>query len=209
MHRFLRPATPAVDRHLVSLTAPSSFAAEQYQGLRLTIERLARTREMRVVAVSSPAAGDGKTVTAINLAGALARGTADRVLLIDGDLRRPSVARQLGVPDATIGLADALLTDGVFAQCADPNRVPSVSVKDPEHWELDLGPAAGPWRRLDPGIYERSFTQGVVVANLGRGAYRHTGGDGRTRTIPAHDALIAQTKNASGPLVPWITTSNR
>jgi capsular exopolysaccharide synthesis family protein len=113
MHRFLKPAAPVVDRHLVSLTAPSSFAAEQYQGLRLTIERLARTREMRVVAISSPAAGDGKTVTAINLAGALARGTADRVLLIDGDLRRPSVARQLGVPDGTVGLADALLSDGV------------------------------------------------------------------------------------------------
>jgi len=97
-----------LDTHLVSLTAPASFAAEQYQGLRLTIERLARGREVRVMAISSPAAGDGKTVTAINLAGALARGSDDRVLLIDADLRRPSVARQLGISDAQIGLADAL-----------------------------------------------------------------------------------------------------
>jgi succinoglycan biosynthesis transport protein ExoP len=95
------------DSHLVSLTAPSSFAAEQYQGLRLTLERLARTREAKVFAVTSPAAGDGKTVTAINLAGALARGTGSRVLLIDADLRRPTVARQLDI-DTDRGLADAL-----------------------------------------------------------------------------------------------------
>lgn len=100
-----------LDTHLVSLTAPASFAAEQYQGLRLTVERLARSRDVKVIAISSPAAGDGKTVTAINLAGALARGSDDRVLLIDADLRRPSVARQLGITDAEVGLADAL-SDG-------------------------------------------------------------------------------------------------
>ena len=97
-----------LDTHLVSLTSPASFAAEQYQGLRLTVERLARSRDVKVIAISSPAAGDGKTVTAINLAGALARGSDDRVLLIDADLRRPSVARQLGMTDAQVGLADAL-----------------------------------------------------------------------------------------------------
>src|SRR5262245_23428674 len=98
-----------LDTHLVSLTAPSSFAAEQYQGLRLTLERLTRVRDAQVIAISSPAAGDGKTVTAINLAGALARGSSDRVLLIDADLRRPSIAKQLSIPDGTPGLADALL----------------------------------------------------------------------------------------------------
>ena len=100
--------TQTPDTQLVSLTAPASFAAEQYQGLRLAVERLARTREARVIAVSSPAAGDGKTVTAINLAGALARGSSARVLLIDADLRRPAVAKQIGLEDAEVGLADAL-----------------------------------------------------------------------------------------------------
>jgi capsular exopolysaccharide synthesis family protein len=100
-----------IDSHLVSLTNPASFAAEQYQGLRLTVERLARSREAQVIAVTSPAAGEGKTVTAINLAGALARGSDARVLLIDADLRRPSVAKTLGLLDGhTNGLAD-LITD--------------------------------------------------------------------------------------------------
>ena len=96
------------DRRLVSLNAPASFAAEQYQGLRLTIERLARTRELRMIAISSPAAGDGKTVTAINLAGALASGSDEPVLLIDADLRRPSVAPLFGIRDTAPGLADIL-----------------------------------------------------------------------------------------------------
>ena len=99
---------PIPDKHLVSLVAPASFAAEQYQGLRLTVERIARAREVKVIAISSPAAGDGKTVTAINLAGALARGSDERVLLMDADLRRPSVATQLGIADAEVGMADAL-----------------------------------------------------------------------------------------------------
>jgi protein-tyrosine kinase len=121
-----------LDTHLVSLTAPASFAAEQYQGLRLTIERLARGREVRVIAISSPAAGDGKTVTAINLAGALARGSDDRVLLIDADLRRPSVARQLGIADGHLGLADALSSGNT--------RVVDV-VKRLDAYNLDVIPA--------------------------------------------------------------------
>jgi len=124
-----------LDSHLVSLTAPASFAAEQYQGLRLTIERLARAREVKVIAISSPAAGDGKTVTAINLAGALARGSDDRVLLIDADLRRPSVARQLGITDAPVGLADALSDDR--ASVADV-------VRRLDAYNLDVIPAGTP-----------------------------------------------------------------
>jgi succinoglycan biosynthesis transport protein ExoP len=91
---------------LVSLTNPASFAAEQYQNLRLKIERLRQTRDLRVIAVTSPGAADGKTVTSINLAGALARGAASRVLLIDADLRRPEVANQLRLGKEGFGFAD-------------------------------------------------------------------------------------------------------
>ena len=82
-----------------ALAPPGSFAAEQYQNLRLKVERLQQARGVRVVAVTSPGVSDGKTVTSINLAAALARGPAARVLLIDADLRRPAVGRQLGLSD--------------------------------------------------------------------------------------------------------------
>ena len=98
-----------LDPHLVALTSPGSFAAEQYQGLRLTIERLRRGRPLQVIAVTSPAAGEGKTLTAINLAGALARGgDGARVLLIDADLRRPAVARQLSIDESARGLTEVV-----------------------------------------------------------------------------------------------------
>jgi len=102
-------AKTQLDPHLVALTSPGSFAAEQYQGLRLTIERLRRGRTLQVIAVTSPAAGEGKTLTAINLAAALARGADDaRVLLVDADLRRPAVAKQLALDEFSQGLTEAV-----------------------------------------------------------------------------------------------------
>ena len=97
---------PGLDDTLVSLRAPASFAAEQYQALRLQVERLRAVRDVRVLAISSPGLGDGKTVTAINLAAAHAE--SERVLLIDADLRRPSIGSQLRLTESGPGLADAL-----------------------------------------------------------------------------------------------------
>src|SRR5262245_59968047 len=89
-----------IDRHLVSVTAPMSMEAEQYQTLRLKIERFQRERDVKVVAVTSPGARDGKSVTAINLAAALARGAQAKVLLIEADVRRPAMSRYLGLNGA-------------------------------------------------------------------------------------------------------------
>ena len=91
-----------------TVAPPGTFAAEQYQNLRLSVERLQQSRGVRVVAVTSPGTNDGKTLTSINLAAALARGPGARVLLVDADLRRPSVASQLGVLDDGAGLASVL-----------------------------------------------------------------------------------------------------
>lgn len=100
----------AVDDHLVSLIAPAAFEAEQYRALRHTVEQLHKTRDLRIVAVSSPGVGDGKSITAINLAGALAQAPDARVLLVDADLRRPSLAGllALGGSDGP-GLVNAIL----------------------------------------------------------------------------------------------------
>jgi capsular exopolysaccharide synthesis family protein len=87
----------SIDRRLVSVTAQGSMEAEQYQALRIKLERMARARDLKTIAITSPGARDGKTVTAINVAGALARGSMARVLLIEGDVRRPAVGRYLGL----------------------------------------------------------------------------------------------------------------
>jgi capsular exopolysaccharide synthesis family protein len=111
----LDDALVGLDPHLVSLVTPATFEAEQYRALRHMIEELHAASGLAVVAVSSPSVGDGKTITAINLAGALAQSPDARVLLIDADLRRPSVAEHLDLgvspsPGLVAALVDRTLT---------------------------------------------------------------------------------------------------
>ena len=124
--------TNRIDSHLVTLTAPDTFAAERYQGLRLKIEQMRQSKTMTVIAITSPGAGDGKTVTSINLAGVLARDSNLRVLLIDADLRRSSVSAQLGLDTGAPGLAD------LIARSPKPL---SALIKHPEVCGFDLLPA--------------------------------------------------------------------
>src|SRR6185295_16605531 len=102
------------------------------------IERLRQTRDLRVIAVTSPGASDGKTLTSINLAGALARGASARVLLIDGDLRRPEIAKQLHLDENGNGFADLVTTGTMeFAQAIRPMDTFNVDV-------MPSGVVAGP-----------------------------------------------------------------
>lgn len=104
-----------LDPCLVSFVAPDSFAADQYRVLRQLVERLrGERRHSCIVAVSSPSTGDGKTTTALNLAGVLAQVASARVLLIDADLRCPRVLERLGQSQrANRGLAEAVLSPRV------------------------------------------------------------------------------------------------
>lgn len=115
---FRRPPRPSgpveipqgVDDHLVSLVNPAGFEAEQYRALRYMIEQRHRTDGLSIIAVSSAATGDGKTITSLNLAGALAQASEGRVLLVEADLRRPAVGELFGVaPGSHRGLVDAIL----------------------------------------------------------------------------------------------------
>jgi len=102
-----------LDKRLVTVSAAASSEAERYQTLRLRVEHLHRTRDVRVIAITSPGAKDGKTLTALNLASALTSGSDARVLLIEADLRRPMVGTYLGLNGNTPpGLADLVLDPG-------------------------------------------------------------------------------------------------
>jgi succinoglycan biosynthesis transport protein ExoP len=124
--------TNRIDKRLVTLTAPDTFAAERYQGLRIRLEQMRQNGALNVIAITSPGAGDGKTLTSINLAGVLARESDARVLLIDADLRRPSVGEQLGVPAGSPGFADLI---------AGTKKELSGLVKRPEPCRFDVLPA--------------------------------------------------------------------
>ena len=99
---------PTFDGRLVAAIAPQSPAAERYRLLLTRIKHAELGRSMRSIIVTSPAKGDGKSLTAANLALTMAQEFHQRVLLLDGDLRRPSVAKLLGLPDGP-GLTEILL----------------------------------------------------------------------------------------------------
>lgn len=86
-----------VESHLVALHTPDAFETEQYRLLAQQIEQMHKSNGLRVLAVSSPSMGDGKTTTTINLAGVLSQTPGMRVLLIETDLRCPSVSLLLGL----------------------------------------------------------------------------------------------------------------
>lgn len=92
---------------LVVAAAPSSPAAEQYRLLRTRLEGLDRTGRSQLLIVSSPGVGEGKTTTSTNLALSMAE-ESRKVVLVEADLRRPSLARLFGLPDEP-GLIDVLV----------------------------------------------------------------------------------------------------
>ena len=84
-----------------------TFATEQLRTLRSRLYQARESRPLKTVLVTSAMPGEGKTFVCANLAYAFARQTDRRILLIDADLRSPSLHRLLGAP-AELGLASYL-----------------------------------------------------------------------------------------------------
>jgi protein-tyrosine kinase len=93
--------------HLVTAASSAGIAAEQYRALRTRIVN-ADHRSSNVVLVTSPGRGEGKSVTAANLALTMAQEYQRRACIVDADLRAPQIARLFGLPDGP-GLSDVLL----------------------------------------------------------------------------------------------------
>ncbi len=97
-----------LDPRLIAALAPASLAAEQFRSLRARLRRAENGRQTRTIAITSPGKGDGKSLTAANLALTMSQEFQQRVLLLDGDLRRPSVHLLFGLREGP-GLSDVLV----------------------------------------------------------------------------------------------------
>jgi protein-tyrosine kinase len=104
----LDPATLRKNRVIYGDADRQGLAA--YKLLRTQVMQRMAARDWNVLAITSPAVGDGKTVTSINLAISLARELHRTVLLVDMDLRNPSVGRYFGLAPEK-GISDYLLGD--------------------------------------------------------------------------------------------------
>jgi succinoglycan biosynthesis transport protein ExoP len=123
----LIPKFATNETELVVAAAPSAPAAEAFRTLRTSVKFLSVDREVRVVQVSSPSPGEGKTVTAVNLAAVFAQ-AGDRVVLVGADLRRPRAEEILGVP-LIPGLTGVLIGEIALPQAIRAvDGVPNLSV---------------------------------------------------------------------------------
>ena len=113
---------------LVMYGAPHTPLAEAFRQLRTNVQFTDVDREHKVILVTSATDGEGRSTTVCNLGLALAEaGTS--VVVVDADLRKPAVARCLGV-DGGIGLTDVLV-----------NRVPLERALQPIAPALDVLPS--------------------------------------------------------------------
>ena len=118
-------------RSLVT-TASTAPVAEAYRSLRTSVQLLGVDRPLRVIQVTSANSGDGKTTTVASLAVMLAN-LGQRVVVVDGDMRRARLHELFGTPNAT-GLAAVLAGTATVDEVLLP--VPGV-----EHlWLLPAGP---------------------------------------------------------------------
>lgn len=95
---------------LVFLTDPEGLAAEKFRFLGVRMRQLQQSRPIKKVLVTSTIAEEGKSLVSANLAGVLARRKRQKVLLIEGDLRRPVLARRFGLGKQD-GLTEWLRSD--------------------------------------------------------------------------------------------------
>ncbi|HLH42999.1 MAG TPA: CpsD/CapB family tyrosine-protein kinase [Bryobacteraceae bacterium] len=100
------PLALAAASPLLPFENPHAHAAEQYRILRTKLAHHPKRPKMIVVSSANP--GDGKTFTAINLAGVLSLKGDAKVLLLDADFRRSAIHKQLGLAEGP-GLSEALL----------------------------------------------------------------------------------------------------
>ncbi|MDY6851620.1 MAG: polysaccharide biosynthesis tyrosine autokinase [Thermodesulfobacteriota bacterium] len=87
---------------------PQEAAADQIRFLRTRVLKRMKEPEANSLLVTSPNQGEGKTLTAVNLAISISQEIGRTVLLVDADLRRPSVHKYFGFK-VKLGLADYLL----------------------------------------------------------------------------------------------------
>lgn len=98
-----------LDNRIIAALPEHKFK-DAYRMMRTRVLQTMRNNGWTSVAVTGPASGCGKTLTAINLAVSLAMEVTHTVLLVDLDLRRPSVHRYFGY-EPELGLSDYLTTD--------------------------------------------------------------------------------------------------
>jgi capsular exopolysaccharide synthesis family protein len=124
--------SPTPQNRLVCLTDSDGPAAEAFRLLGVRLRHLRRDKALKTVLITSTIPQEGKSMVAVNLACTLALKPEHKVLLIEGDLRRPSLSQMFGM-EANAGLSE----------CLQSNRAVGKSLYYLEGLNLWILPAGG------------------------------------------------------------------
>jgi capsular exopolysaccharide synthesis family protein len=141
----------APDSRLVFFSHPESLAAEKFRFLAVRLRQIRQSRQLKKVLVTSTIPEEGKSLVSANLAGVLAR-RKEKVLLIDGDLRRPVLAQNLGLGKLA-GLTESL--QGSTDSLSNIYRL-----NGPGFWIMPAGrPPENPLELMQSGRLSALFSQ--------------------------------------------------
>jgi len=95
----IKSLLPAVreESRVVTLTEGNSLGAEKFRLLRTRLRNLRERRQLQKLVITSAVPSEGKTLVAMNLAVCLAKHTDEKILLLEGDLRKPMLGEHLGI----------------------------------------------------------------------------------------------------------------
>lgn len=127
--------SPSPDGHLVALPDGESQAIEAFHLLGVRLRHLRRQRPLKKVLITSTIPQEGKSMVAANLACTLALRTQQRVLLLEGDVRRPTQSKIFGISNKA-GICDWL--NGEQSLVSSMYRL-----EGPGIWILPAGAATG------------------------------------------------------------------
>ncbi len=134
------PRQAGLERHLVGPDGGCAMegtpAMESIDAIRTRLLHEADTKSTRVVMVTSATAGEGKTTLAAGLASSLAR-AGRKTLLLDGDLRRPSVHQLFEIPEQP-GFSEALLGEIELLEAIQDTPLENLSVMPAGQWDREV-----------------------------------------------------------------------
>ncbi|MGA2831977.1 MAG: CpsD/CapB family tyrosine-protein kinase [Terracidiphilus sp.] len=142
----------APQNRLVSFSDDENPAAEAFRLLGVRLRDLRRHRPLRKVLVTSTVPQEGKSMVSANLACTLALSKQQKVLLIEGDLRRPSLSKEFGL-GRNPGLFECLKGERALTSCI-------YQLEGANIWILPAGSAhSNPLGLLQSGPLSRSMDQ--------------------------------------------------
>jgi capsular exopolysaccharide synthesis family protein len=146
------PVSLPQDSKLICLTAPESFGAEKFRFLGVRLRQLQHSRPLKKLLITSTIPEEGKSTVSANLATILARRQQPKILLVDGDLRRPSLSKQFGLGKLP-GLSEWLL--------GEARPITSIyRLEGPNLWFLPAGrPPENPLELMQSGRLSKLIEQ--------------------------------------------------